>query len=52
MFAVSIAVLTIVRYKNPTPNPLRAGKEGYDIPYVIRKCYTYSPFPTREGVGG
>jgi hypothetical protein len=24
----NIAVLTLVRYKNPTPNPLPASKEG------------------------
>ncbi|WP_292795181.1 hypothetical protein [Nostoc sp. NMS7] len=31
-----------MRYKNPTPNPLRASEEGamMYIPYVIRKRYT------------
>jgi hypothetical protein len=36
-----IAVLNSVRYKNPTPNPLPASREGaFDVPHVIRKRYS------------
>jgi hypothetical protein len=36
-----IAVLNSVRYKNPTPNPLPASREGaIEVPHVIRKRYS------------
>jgi hypothetical protein len=35
-----IAVLNLVRYNNPTPNPLPAIREGaLDVPDMIRKRY-------------
>jgi hypothetical protein len=35
-----LEVLNSVRYKNPTPNPLPASREGaFDVPHVITKRY-------------